>query len=207
MLNDITVRGRVLPSDEQPKEQQRVTLVLCGFAEHEHHKEQHKKNSQQGQEEGQTTSLYLNYQLPVMERYGNVISVTAKSVTRIITPVLYKAQQDAYRPFLLPDFQHTYQFMAGLKGLPSGRPVSLYAGGDNPFSPVTKSELSLWVTGSTIQGDCPMAITCRLALLEGHSPILCNRRVRGYIVLSFNSHQQARKEARRLNAVVCGWRV
>ena len=94
--------------------------------------------------------------------------------------------------------------MTGLEGLPSGRPVSLYAGGDNPFSPVTKSELSLWVTGSTIQGDCPMA-TYRLALLEGQSPRLCNRRVRGYITLSFNSRQQARKEANRLNAVVCGW--
>ena len=45
----------------------------------------------------------------------------------------------------------------------------------------------------------------RLALLTGNSHRLCNRRVRGYISLSFNSHQQARKEASRLNAVVCGW--
>ena len=216
--------------NEQPEEQQKVAPEIWGFAGYVHHDDQHneqqRESRQQGQEEGQShslkqqgfscnegqaegqaTSQYLNYPLPAGKQCATVYSVTAKSVTRIITPVTYKAQQSpAERLFCCVLLQYPH-VMTGLKGLPSGRPVSLYAGGDNPFSPVTKSELSLWVTGSTIQGDCPMTVTCRLALLEGNSPILCTRRVRGYIALSFNSHQQAKQEARRLNAVVCGWNI
>ena len=204
--NEQHARGHQLQSfqvDQQQSEQQgqeegqRLILVLSALQKHE--------GQAEGHYNGKPLRRYLNNGLPAMEWCGNLGSVTAKSVTRIITPELYKAQQDAHRPFLLPEFQHTYQFMAGLEGLLSSRPVSLYAGGDNPFSPVTKSELSLWVTGSTIQGVCNMAITCRLALLEGESARLCTRRVRRYLVLSFNSHQQASQEARRLNAVVCGW--
>ena len=216
--------------NEQPEEQQKVAPEIWGFSGYVHHDDQHneqqRESRQQGQEEGQShslkqqafscnegqeerqaTSQYLNYQLPAGEQCATVYSVTAKSVTGIETPITFKAQQDAYRPFLLPDFQRTYHFMAGLEGLPTGRPVSLKAGSLNLSSPVAISRLRPWVTGSKLQGDCPMTVTCRLALLEGNSPILCTRRVRGYIALSFNSHQQAKQEARRLNAVVCGWNI
>ncbi|WP_187300027.1 hypothetical protein [Endozoicomonas montiporae] len=142
--------------------------------------------------------------LPAIKRCANVNSVPAKSGTRTLTPVFSKAQQSpAERLFCCVLLQHTH-VMTGLKGLPSGRPVSFEAGGENPFSPVAISVFSHWVTGSKLKGDCPMA-TYRLALLEGQSPRLCDRRVRGYITLSFNSRNAARKEAHRLNAVVCGW--
>ena len=169
------------------------------------------------QPEMQATQLAVNQQysqcrpmlrnvkvLPATNHCANVQSVTAKSVIGIRTPERTKAQQDAYRPFLLPAFQYTYQLMAGLEGLPSGRPVPFVAGSSNLSSPVAISRFEPWVTGSKSKGARPMAIY-RLALLTGNSARLCNRRVRGYISLPFNTHQQARKEASRLNAVVCGW--
>ncbi|WP_252177479.1 ash family protein [Endozoicomonas sp. 4G] len=220
---------------EGHKEGQRPTHVQQGLTRYEQHKEQQQVDSlnssdlmslpivqkaylpnfsdvsslpvvqKQGCYSGIT--LCVNNSLPDGNECAIVHSVTAKSVTRTITPVILKAQQSPAERLFCCLLQRTYRFMVGLMGLPSGRPVSFSAGGDNPISSATNSDLSPWVAGSKTKGGHPMAITCRLALLKGSSHRLCDRRVRGYITLSFNSHQQARKEARKLDAVVCGWRV
>ncbi|WP_153301520.1 hypothetical protein [Endozoicomonas arenosclerae] len=165
---------------------------------------QHYEQQSEQQYGQHVQTLYDNHPLSALKRCGTVSTVTAKSVTRIETRYLLEAYSRLMR-FFCTDSAYLPVLMTGLVGLPSGRPVSSNTGSLNPSSPVTKSRLRPWVTGSTIRGGHPMAITCRLALLKGNSSRLCNRRVRGYIFLSFNSHEQARKEASRLNAVVCGW--
>ena len=143
-----------------------------------------------------------NQRLPAGKQSAIVHSVTAKSVARIGIRQTFKAYNRRKRFFCA---QHTYPFMAGLLGASKDAPVSLNAGYANPDNSATIPDIGMSHGGSKIQGAPPMAITCRLALIEGNTSRLCTCRVRSYITLSFNSHRQARKEAHRLNAVVCGW--
>ena len=135
-----------------------------------------------------------------------VPSVAAKSVTRLITPEIYKAQQSPYERLFCCNSSAPIVFMVGLMGPTSVGPVSLYTGGDNPISPATKSELSLWVAGSLIQGVCFMAIY-RLAVLHGDSAYLNFRTVHHYETVTTTSYKAACIAAESLGAIVVGWRA
>lgn len=96
--------------------------------------------------------------LPTVKPLGKVAPVTAKSVTRIRTRHISEEHSRSQR-FFCARLQHTYQFMAGLEGLPSGRPVPFDAGSSNPSSLVAISRFEPWVTGSKIKGAYPMGTT------------------------------------------------
>ena len=74
--------------------------------------------------------------LTYTDRIINVHGARAKSRVRIITPEYTRRTTAIMSGFFVADFQHV-QFMTGLMGPISIGPVSLYAGGDNPISPVT----------------------------------------------------------------------
>ena len=146
--------------------------------------------------------------LPAPKHCAIVETVTAKSVTRIETRQ-DKRRTTAQSGFFVPRFSVPARIMAGLRGLPSGRPVPVCAGSLNPFSPVAISRLRPWVTGSNknTNGANTMAITCRLALLNSSTSNTAapEQAVKHYRTQTYQSHQQARRDAQRLNAVVCAW--
>ncbi|MBO9482273.1 ash family protein [Salinisphaera sp. G21_0] len=142
--------------------------------------------------------------LPIGGYWGYASNVAAKSATRLDLRQTFKAYSRNQR-FFCAYFQHTCPFMAGLLGASSDAPVSLNAGKVNPDNSATNPDVDLSAGGSTIQGACPMAIACRLALLEGNHSRLSGCRVRGYLSLSFTSYQQAKATASSLNAVLSGW--
>ena len=147
--------------------------------------------------------------LPVLthtEPICNVRGASAKSEARSITPVTYKAQQSPSERLFCCSSSAPIVFMVGLIGPTSVGPVSLYAGGDNPVSPATNTELSLWVAGSLIQGACIMALF-RLAVLTGTGTQLRTRKIQSYQTITATSYKAARSMATSQNAIITGWRV
>lgn len=145
--------------------------------------------------------------LPNTGNRGYASIVTAKSVIGIITPSNIKGATVAPQAaFLLPAYQHP-PFMAGLVGLPSGRPVPFDAGGDNPISPVTSPRLSPPCDSSKQEQskEARMPVTCRIAVLKGNSSRLSTCKVEQYKTITAPSFKAMTALAARQNAVICSW--